>query len=439
MQVSVEDVSSVKKILHIEIPEQDVTREIETAYSDMKQNAKIKGFRPGKVPRSVLERMFKKDVNADVSSKLIQESLTNAIIEKGLKVIGSPQISPPELESQKPYSYSATVEVSPDLEEIDFKGLPLKKAVYQVKDEELELQLKMLQRNLAKQEPVTEQRPIADGDLAMIDYEGFQDGKVLPEVQKTDNYIMKLGVGAITQTLDEQVIGMTPGECKDITITFPQEYKNPALSGKTVDFKVTLKEIRKEILPEIDDDFAKQFGKYQTLEELKADILKDLNHRYEKRADQDIQEQIFQTLIERQSFEVPEIMINYELDGILAEIEGTFQYHNTSAEQLGLTREHLTEKYHDLAVKQVKRHLILSKIIEQEKFELSDEEMQVAYQDMAQTFGQPVDHIRDYYRENKDKLEYLKHTLLEKRAIRLIIEHGKIEEVTPNATEEKQE
>ncbi len=438
MQVSVEDVSSVKKILHIEIPEQDVTREIETAYSDMKQNAKIKGFRPGKVPRSVLERMFKKDVNADISSKLIQESLTNAIIEKGLKVIGSPQISPPELESQKPYAYSATVEVSPDLEEIDFKGLPLKKAVYQVKDEELELQLKMLQRNLAKQEPITEQRPIADGDLAMIDYEGFQDGKMLPEVQKTDNYIMKLGVGAITQTLDEQVVGMTPGQCKDITITFPDEYKNPALSGKTVDFKVTLKEIRKEILPEIDDDFAKQFGKYQTLEELKADILRDLNHRYEKRADQDIQEQIFQTLIERQSFEVPEVMINYELDGILAEIEGTFQYHNTSAEQLGLTREHLSEKYHDLAVKQVKRHLILSKIIEQEKFELSDEEMQVAYQDMAQTFGQPVDHIRDYYRENKDKLEYLKHTLLEKRAVRLIIEHGKIEEVTP-ATEEKQE
>ncbi len=439
MQVSVEDVSSVKKILHIEIPEQDVTREIETAYSDMKQNAKIKGFRPGKVPRSVLERMFKKDVNADISSKLIQESLTNAIIEKGLKVIGSPQINPPELESQKPYAYSATVEVSPDLEEIDFKGLPLKKAVYQVKDEELELQLKMLQRNLAKQEPITEQRPIADGDLAMIDYEGFQDGKMLPEVQKTDNYIMKLGVGAITQTLDEQVVGMTPGQCKDITITFPDEYKNPALSGKTVDFKVTLKEIRKEILPEIDDDFAKQFGKYQTLEELKADILRDLNHRYEKRADQDIQEQIFQTLIERQSFEVPEVMINYELDGILAEIEGTFQYHNTSAEQLGLTREHLSEKYHDLAVKQVKRHLILSKIIEQEKFELSDEEMQVAYQDMAQTFGQPVDHIRDYYRENKDKLEYLKHTLLEKRAIRLIIEHGKIDEFKPDANEEKQE
>ncbi len=439
MQVSVEDVSSVKKILHIEIPEQDVTREIETAYSDMKQNAKIKGFRPGKVPRSVLERMFKKDVNADISSKLIQESLTNAIIEKGLKVIGSPQINPPELESQKPYAYSATVEVSPDLEEIDFKGLPLKKAVYQVRDEELELQLKMLQRNLAKQEPITEQRPIADGDLAMIDYEGFQDGKMLPEVQKTDNYIMKLGVGAITQTLDEQVVGMTPGQCKDITITFPDEYKNPALSGKTVDFKVTLKEIRKEILPEIDDDFAKQFGKYQTLEELKADILRDLNHRYEKRADQDIQEQIFQTLIERQSFEVPEVMINYELDGILAEIEGTFQYHNTSAEQLGLTREHLSEKYHDLAVKQVKRHLILSKIIEQEKFELSDEEMQVAYQDMAQTFGQPVDHIRDYYRENKDKLEYLKHTLLEKRAIRLIIEHGKIDEFKPDANEEKQE
>ena len=142
-----------------------------------------------------------------------------------------------------------------------------------------------------------------------------------------------------------------------------------------------------------------------------------------------MQRKISTALIEKKDFEVPDIMVDYELEGILAEIEGTFQYHNTSAEQLGLTREHLSAKYRDVAIRQVKRHLILGKIIEQEKLELPDADLQQAYQDMAQNFGQPIDNIREYYRGNPDKLEVLKHTLLEKQAIRLITDSAQIEEI----------
>ncbi len=433
MQFSVEDVSSVKKILHIEIPQEDVNREIDSAYSDLQKNAKIKGFRPGKVPRAVLERLFKKDVYEDVSSKLIQESFADAIREKDLKIVGSPKIVPPELESRQPYKYDAEIEVNPELENIDFKGLALKKTVYEVKEEELDLQIQMLQKNLAKQNTLDEFRPVVDGDLILIDYEGFKDGKSMPEIQKTENFVMKLGTGRIDKSFDEQIIGMTPGATKEISVEFAADHKNPKLAGQTVQFKVILKEIREEILPEINDDFAKNFGKYQTVAELKEDIRRDLQERYQKRADQEIQEQIFNILIEKKDFDIPEVMVEYELDGILSEIEGTFSYHNTSAEQLGLTREHLSAKYRDVAVRQVKRHLILGKIIEQEKPELPDEDLQQVYQDMAQNFGQSIDNIRKYYLENKDKLEYLKHTLLEKRAIRLIIDSAQIEEVKAEA------
>ena len=154
MQVSVEDLSSVKKMLHIEIPEDMITRELNKAYDDLKKRAKLKRFRPGKAPRGVLEQYFKKDVHADVASRLIQESFMDAIKETDLKIMGTPKIDPPELEPKSPYKYSATIEIRPEIEDIDFKGFTLKKTLYQVSDKEVAAQLGMLQKNLAKYEKI---------------------------------------------------------------------------------------------------------------------------------------------------------------------------------------------------------------------------------------------------------------------------------------------
>ena len=159
MHVTVEDVSGVKKTLHIEIPQEEVVRELDSAYSQLKKTAKIKGFRPGKAPRSVLERMFKKDVHADVSSKLIKESFIDALKKTDLKVIGNPELDPPDLKANEDYKYDATVEVKPDIKDIDFKGLKLKKNRYTVNDAEIELQLKALQKNLTRHKPIAEERP----------------------------------------------------------------------------------------------------------------------------------------------------------------------------------------------------------------------------------------------------------------------------------------
>jgi len=218
MQVTVEDVSSVKKILHIEVPEKIVIRELDNAYKQLKKTAKVKGFRPGKTPRSVLERLFKKDVHGDVSSKLLQDSFVEALKETELNIIGNPQIEPPQLEVDGPYKYDATVEVKPEIDDIDFNGLTLKKALYQVTDEEMDAQLKLLQKNLSQQIPITEDRPVQENDSVLIDYEGFEDGKPFSETQKTKNFTMKIGDGAILKTLDEKMIGMKPGEDKEITV-----------------------------------------------------------------------------------------------------------------------------------------------------------------------------------------------------------------------------
>jgi trigger factor len=438
MKVTVENVSSVKKIMHVEIPEEKVVSELNDAYKQLKNTAKIKGFRKGKAPRSVLERMFKKDVHNDVSSKLIQDSFIPALEDADLDIVGKPEIDPPGLDKKGPYKYSATVEIKPDIEDIDYKNLTLKKSLYHVTDEEMDAQLKMLQKNLAKQNPISEDRGVRENDFVLIDYQGFKNGKPFAETQKTENFAMKIGEGKILKEFDDQLMGMKSGDNRDIKVKFPEDYHNGNLAKQEITFQVMLHEIREEVLPEIDDEFAKNFGKYETLSDLKDAITQNLDQGYAKRAEQEINEQIFQSLIQKTEFELPDSMVEYELERIIEEVERTLSYHNKSLEDQGLSREILLERHRELAEKKVRRHLILDKIVEQENMALSDEELENSFKEMAKGFNQPVEEIKNYYSQNEDNLEIFKQTLLEKQALELIIKNSTIEEVEPSLEQQSE-
>jgi trigger factor len=438
MKVTVENVSSVKKIMHVEIPEEKVVSELNDAYKQLKNTAKIKGFRKGKAPRSVLERMFKKDVHNDVSSKLIQDSFIPALEDADLDIVGKPEIDPPGLDKKGPYKYSATVEIKPDIEDIDYKNLTLKKSLYHVTDEEMDAQLKMLQKNLAKQNPISEDRGVRENDFVLIDYQGFKNGKPFAETQKTENFAMKIGEGKILKEFDDQLMGMKSGDNRDIKVKFPEDYHNGNLAKQEITFQVMLHEIREEVLPEIDDEFAKNFGKYETLSDLKDAITQNLDQGYAKRAEQEINEQIFQSLIQKTEFELPDSMVEYELERIIEEVERTLSYHNKSLEDQGLSREILLERHRELAEKKVRRHLILDKIVEQENMALSDEELENSFEEMAKGFNQPVEEIKKYYSQNEDNLEIFKQTLLEKQALELIIKNSTIEEVEPSLEQQSE-
>ncbi len=436
MQVTVEDKSSVKKILHIEVPESEVTNQLDAAYKQLKKTAKVKGFRPGKTPRSVLERMFKKDVHMDVTSRLIQDSLIEAIKGEDLSMVGQPEINPPELDTKGPYKFDAAIEIKPELDDIDYKGLNLKKTLYKAGDNEVNSQIEMFRKNLAKLEPVKKKRAAKQGDFVIIDYEGLKDGKPFEATKTTENFTMKIGVGVISADFDKEIAGMNIDESKEFSVHFPENHPNKDLINLDINFKVTLKEIKEEVLPEADDELAKQLGSFKSLEELKEKIVSNVQKGYDKRIEQELNEQIFEMLIAKKEFEVPDTMVDYEIEAIIAEMERAFAYQNISLEQLGQTREQLAERYRDTAVKQVKRHVILGKLIEQENLSLSDEEMEEGYKNMAESVSQPVEAIKTYYRENKENLEFFKHTLLEKKAIRLIIDNSTIEEKEPGEQEE---
>ena len=436
MKVTVEDVSAVKKVLHFEIPEEKVVAELNDAYKELKKTAKIKGFRPGKAPRNVLERMFKKDVHADVTSRLLQESFIEAIRENKLNIIGNPQIDPPELQATGAYRYDATVEIPPEIEDFDFKGLSLEKTMYAASDGEVAAQLAMLQKNLAEKKAIEDERDLKTDDYALIDYEGAKDGQPFEETAKTENYTLKIGTGQITSDFDTALIGMKKGETKEFPITFPDDYFNEKLKGLEISFTATLNDILEEVLPEIDDELAKKLGQFQSLAELKDKILENLKAGYEKRTEQELNEQIFKALIEKTDFELPEAMVNIELEGIINEAQQSFMQHNIEMEQLGMTTDSLKEKYRETAENQVRRHLLLNKLVEQESLDLTDDDLENAYQEMAKTYNQPVDGIKGFYAQNQEKLDIFKHTLLEKTALKLIIDSSDVTEVEPK-TEEK--
>jgi trigger factor len=229
---------------------------------------------------------------------------------------------------------------------------------------------------------------------------------------------------------------MSPGESKKFSVLFPDDHFNAKLAGLDLEFEVLLREIRQEVLPEIDDAMARKAGAYENLDELKKAISENLNQGYQKRREQELNEQVFSALIERTDFEVPDALVDMELEGIIEEAERSFAYRNTSLEEMGLSRESIAEKYRGTALNQVRRHLILGRMIEQETLTLADDELEEALREMASNFNQPLEQIQKFYAENPERLGYLKHALLEKKAIKLIIDSSDIEDVQAESTPE---
>lgn len=435
MEVTVTDINSVKKKIQIQVPKEKVVKEVDAAYLQLKKNAKVKGFRPGKTPRSVLERMFKKDVHGDVTGNLIQSTFLDALKQKDLAIIGTPDIDPPELDPDGPYIYDVTVELKPELSPIEFNGVQLTKTLYKMSESEIDKQIEMLQKQLAEAKPIEESRPVKEDDLVVIDYEGLKDGEPFEHTQKTENFTMKIGQKMISEDFDQQVIGMNPGDQKEFNVKFAEDYHNKALANLEIAFKVNLTEIREEIIPKADDELAKKLGNFKTLEDVKAEIRKNLQEGYDKRSDQELQEQVFEKLL-TEKFEIPETLVKMELDGIIADAEMRFAQSNMSLDQLGLSREKLEEQYKDIAENQVRRHLFLGKVIEQEKMEMNDEELDAEFENFAKNTGQTMDVIKDYYSKNPDRLEGFKHALLEKKVFDLIIEKAELKEVESEEAQE---
>lgn len=433
MQVKIEDKSAVKKVLSFEIPKEKVTKELDKAYNELKKKADIKGFRKGKIPRKVLENRFSKDVHADVAPRLIQDSFVEAIQEHNLNIVGGPQLDPPELSPDSDYVFDITVEVKPELPEIDYNGMSLEKNRHTVSAGEIDAQIHMIQKTMAKKQKVDESRAVKDSDFVLIDYQGFLNDEPYEHTPKIENFLYKIGQETLPEEFSEKLTGCVPVQDIEVEVTYPDDHPDENLKGRTIVYKVTLNEIQEEILPEINDDLVKGLGNFETLDQVRDSIRENLEKGNEQRVKHEISEQIFQQLLEKYEFEVPEAMIEGELNGIISETEQAYSANNTSLEEHGLSREALSEQYRDVAEKQARRHLILDKIIAQEKMDLTEEEMEKSLEEMARGMNATVDAIKNFFKADPRQMEYYKHTQLEKKAIDLIIEKGQVTEKDPES------
>lgn len=424
MDVSIQEISPIKKKLTVEIPVEMVSKEIDLAYEGLKKKAKIKGFRPGKAPRSILERYFKDYIKAEVTQKLIEETYQSAVSEKNLNPVSPPLIDPGELETGKSFQYTAIIEVKPDIQLADYQGLKIEEQKESVKDDEIEERLKNLQNLHANLKTVEEKRPIQTGDYVIIDYEAKENGKTI-EGGKALNYSVEVGSGQFLKELEERLIGMKLDEEKEIEITFPSDYSYKRWAGKTISFHVKIKEVKEKILPPIDDEFAKDVGGYSSLEELKARLKDEIEKEKELSWKRRLKEKMIDQLIEKNRFEVPESMIERQAKILVSNTKVRLATQGLSLKNMDITEDELLKEYRDMAERQVRTMLILEKIAEKEGISINEDEIENRLKEISEETNQRLDIIKRYYERN-DLLPELKKEMLMEKTLNFLIERAEI-------------
>ena len=399
MKVNVEDISSIKKKVNVEIPEDQVIREVDSFYGDLKKKAKIKGFRPGKVPRNILERHFKDYVKAEVLQKLIQDTYPAVLSENNLHPVSDPMIDPGEVESGKPFQYSATIEVKPDIKLEGYVGLNIEGKKEGAKDEEVEERLKSLQDLHANLKTISEARPIQAGDYVIVDYVGSMDNKPLEEGKGID-FTVEVGSGKFIPEFEEKLVGLKPEEEKEIEISFPEDYGYKKWAGKTLTFHVKIKEIKEKVLPLLDDEFAKDLGDYSSLGELKLKLRSEIDRQKELALEQQLKDQMVDQLLQANSFEIPDSLVEGQAKTLVSDTKLRLAAQGMDIKNLGVSEEKLVDDYRETAKKQVRTFLILEKIADQEGITVTDEEAENRLKEISERIHQKFDAVKRYYEKN---------------------------------------
>jgi len=424
MRASAEEISPIKKKISIEIPEDRVTREVDSIYKELGRTAKIKGFRPGKVPRNILERYFKDYVKTEVVRKLMEESYPEALSETHLEPVAPPVVDPGEFAEGKPFQYSAVIEVKPEIRLEGYTGLKIEGKKEEVKDEEVEERLKALQNLHSNLKTISEARTIQAGDYVILNYEASLNGKPV-EGGKAIDFTVEVGSGQFIPAFEEKLIGLKPEEERDIEVTFPQDYGYQKWAGKTISFHVKIKEIKEKILPPLDDEFAKDLGDYSSLGELKAKLKGEIEKEKELALDRQLKDHVVDQLLEANPFEVPESLVVEQAKALVSDTKLKLAAQGVVLKNLGVSEEKLQEDYKAMAQKQVRTFLILEKIAGQEGIAVTDQEAEDRLKEMSERMHQKFDVVKQYYEKN-GLLPEVKAGIIRDKALSFLLEKANI-------------
>ena len=385
----------------------------------------IPGFRKGKAPFNIVERMYGDEIfYEDAFNELVPPIYDKEIEENKLEVVSRPDIHIENMKKGEDLVFTATVQTKPEVVLGQYKGVELKKVEYKVTDEDVNHELEHMQEHNARIITV-EDRPVKEKDIAVIDFEGFVDGKAF-EGGKAENHELEIGSNTFIPGFEEQMIGMKAGEEKDINVTFPEDYFSKDLAGKEATFKVKLHEIKEKKLPTLDDEFAKDVSEFDTLNDLKTSIKEKKQAQNDDRAKHETESLAIEAVSNNTPIDIPSGMIETEIDAMIRDLEQQLSYQGINLDQylhmINKTRKEIEDNYKEQAEKNVKSRLVLEAIIKEEKLEASDDEVSAKIKEMATNYGRKEEELN----KNEALKEYLANNIKTEKAIDLIVKNAKI-------------
>jgi len=413
-----EDVSQIKKKLYFDVPWLEVEKELEKAYDHLRKTAKIKGFRQGKVPRNILETYFKDNAESDAASNIIAKHYQEEMDDRKLRPAGYPNVDHQGLKKDETFSFNVTVEIEPVFEPKDYIGLELEKADPEVTEDAINKKIDKLRHFYSYMEDVSEDRGVEKGDFTSIRFEGKLDGESIKEMT-SDNYFLEVGSGQFIEAFEENLMGMRREETRTFTMVFPQDYHVENIAGKEVEFTVTLKDHKIRKLPELDENFVKNFDRFNSLEELRADLTKELAVELENKSKSDLREVMMDRLIANNELEVPSIMLQHQLDQMVFEAARRWTANGIPNDKAKEMAENMRDHMKGDAERIVKAGMILKAIAEKENIAVEESEIEERIRGLAGYYAQDYEKIRKQI-EDSHMMEGMENELLTKKVIEFI-------------------
>ncbi len=385
----------------------------------------IPGFRKGKAPMKIVERYYgEKIFYEDAFNEVVPEEYARELKENNIEAVSRPDIDIKQIGKGQDLIFTAVVQTKPEVKLGKYKGIEIKKIEYNVTDHDIEHELGHMQEKNARLITI-EDRPVENGDITVIDFEGFVDGKAF-EGGKAENHELTIGSGAFIPGFEEQIIGMKIDEEKDINVKFPEEYFSEELKGKDATFKVKLHEIKKKELPKLDDDFAKDVSEFNTLEELKNSIKEKLEEENSRRAKNETGEAVLKAICDKVEIDIPSGMIESEVDNMVSDVEQRLSYQGldltTYLQYMGKTLEEFRKEYEEQAGIAVKNRLVLEAIIKEEKIEVDEKDVEAKIKEMSEIYGKTEEELK----KNENFVNYVRDALKNEQVMEFIVQNAKI-------------
>lgn len=427
MSVQVEKLEKNMAKLTVEVSAEDFKAAIKKAFNKNKNRFSIPGFRKGKAPQAMIEKMYGEGVfYEDAADEAINASYAEAMKESGLDIVSRPEVTIEKIGKDEPFVYSALVAVKPEVTLGQYKGVEVEKADASVSAEDVEAELKKVQEQNARLLTV-EERGVEDGDQTVIDFEGFVDGKGF-EGGKAEDYPLTIGSHSFIDTFEEQLIGKKIGEECEVNVTFPTEYHAADLAGKPATFKVTVKEIKVKELPELNDEFASEVSEFDTLDEYKKDVEKKLAEKKEIEANSKNEDAVVAKVVENASMEIPDKMIDAQAENMVQDMARRMQSQGLSLDMYlkytGMTVEQMKEQARPDAEKRIRTRLVLEAVAQAENIQISDEKVDEEVAKMAEAYKMEVDKLKSYMSESD--IKQMKEDLAVQQAVDLLVAEAKL-------------